>query len=158
MSSKEILVEMANYTFGESPQVLIAKGLGSCLAITFYHRATKTGALSHVMLPNSKESSVGGRDLRFVDCVVNEILTKFTMKKIEFDEIEAKIIGGANMFPFLNREVHMYPSMGKRNMTMARYYLRQKKIVIVGEDVGGHYGRSVRFHLDTGIITVEKKI
>lgn len=158
MSSNEIVVEMAGFEIAESPQTLVARGLGSCVAISFYSRQRKIGALSHVMLPDSKESTVKGKDLRFMDRMVAEVLIKFSVKEIKPQELEAKLIGGANMFPFLNREIQMFPSMGERNVAMARALLRQNGVMIVGEEVGGHYGRSVKFHLDTGIVTVEKKI
>lgn len=158
MDDLEIVVEMANYAFGKAPQTLIARGLGSCVAVTFYHRLQKIGALSHVMLPSSQESIIGGSSLRFMDKMVMKILTAFKKVKIEPHELESKVVGGANMFPFLNQERKLSPSMGERNVAMAESLLKANRISIVGEDVGGNYGRSLRFHLDTGIVTVEKKI
>ena len=158
LSSNEILVDMANFSFGVSPQVLIARGLGSCVAISFYNQKQKIGALCHAMLPDSNESIIKGSPLRFIDKIIFQVLINFELKKVKPNEIEAKIVGGSNMFPFLHEELKFAPAMGERNVAVAKALLKERGVTIVGEEVGGNYGRSVRFNLDTGIVTVEKKI
>ena len=158
LNSNEILVDMASFSFGSSPQILLARGLGSCVAISFYNQKRKIGALCHAMLPDSHESTIQGSPMHFIDKIIAQVLANFELKQVKPNEIEAKIIGGSNMFPFLHEEVKIAPAMGERNVAMAKALLKEHGVVVIGQDVGGNYGRSVRFNLDTGIVTVEKKI
>ena len=156
--NKKITVGMANYSFGESSQQLVARGLGSCLGVVLYCRLKKTGALAHVMLPDSSDSCVDGNPLRFMDKMLEKVLSLFDKRNIKTDSLEAKLVGGSDMFPFLTEHVRLIPSMGQKNIESARKLLKEKGINIVGEDVGGNHGRSLRFDLNTGIVTVEKVI
>ncbi|MFB0524815.1 MAG: chemotaxis protein CheD, partial [Phycisphaerae bacterium] len=64
---------------------------------------------------------------------------------------EAKLIGGANMFPSFNSDI------GKDNVSSAKEKLKKERIKIVGECVGGSQGRSVEFSPTTGVVTVKIK-
>lgn len=154
----EIIVEMATYILKESPQVLVARGLGSCVAVSLYYREKRIGALCHAMLPSNQEKVSSGNPLRFLDHLLYQIFNDFEAKGISTFSLEAKIVGGANMFPALNKESDFLLTTGEKNIEMARKILKEKGVLLVGEEVGGHYGRSVKFHLETGILTVEKKI
>ena len=62
------------------------------------------------------------------------------------------------MFPVLNKELQENDSMGEKNVNMAKEILEKNGIKVIAEEIGGNHGRSLKFHLDTGIVTVEKKI
>ena len=66
-------------------------------------------------------------------------------------DIEAKLIGGANMFSAFSSDI------GMENVTAAKEKLKAEGIKFVGECVGGSQGRSIEFALDTGIVTVKLK-
>jgi len=62
--------------------------------------------------------------------------------------LEARLAGGASMFATL-----MVPgslNMGERNIRASREALRRAGIPILGEAVGGDFGRSVRFSVGEG--------
>ena len=42
----------------------------------------------------------------------------------------------------------------EQNILSIRHILRGEQIPLVGEDTGGHHGRSVEFHLDSGRVIV----
>jgi len=67
------------------------------------------------------------------------------------ESIEAKLIGGANMFSAFESD------FGKENVSRAKEKLKKAGIAIVGECVGGSQGRSVEFSVTTGIVTVKTK-
>lgn len=155
---QEIIVDMAEYAIGKAPEVLVVKGLGSCVAVCLYHKESRMGALCHVMLPQSYEGQVSGNPLRFMDKMLERVLFELQDKGILLPTLEAKLIGGAEMFPILNKELKDSVSMGGRNVQVAEEILKSNGIMTIAKEVGGNHGRSLKFHLDTGIVTVEKKI
>ena len=153
--SSEIRVEMAEFAIAESPKVLIATGIGSCIGVCLYAKQRKTGALAHIMLPYSEEKEIFGNPLRYADRAIDTMLSNLFNRGIQSADLAAKIVGGANMFPFL-----LSPSeqMGTRNAEAVKEILTKKGVKLTAEHVGGNFGRSLRFELDTGIVTVEVKI
>jgi chemotaxis protein CheD len=70
------------------------------------------------------------------------------------EDLEAKLIGGANMFPSF---ILGTDDIGKENVLSAKDKLKKEGIRIVGECVGGSQGRSVEFSPTTGVVTVKTK-
>ena len=66
--------------------------------------------------------------------------------------VTARLVGGAAMFG------NMVPAgtiqMGERNLVAARRALNAHNIPVVGEAVGGDFGRNVHFHVDTGVVSI----
>jgi len=153
--TQEIKVEMAEYAVAESPKVLVATGIGSCVAVCLYERQTKIGGLAHVMLPLSSEKEIFGNPLRYADRAIEAMVDNLFGRGTQISQLTAKIVGGANMFPSL---LSVSEQMGLRNVEAVKEVLQKKGIKISGEHTGGNVGRSMRFELDTGIVTVEIKI
>lgn len=143
---------------------LIASGIGSCLVITLYDPKQKIGALAHTMLPahrmsfelrNPKEerrkANLKSPDTRYADTAIDEMLKRIEGQGAKRQNLEAKIIGGANMFSAFRS------SIGENNISYAREKLKKEGIPIVGECVGGSQGRSVEFSVASGIVTVKTK-
>jgi chemotaxis protein CheD len=66
-------------------------------------------------------------------------------------DLIAKMIGGARMFASVNGSES---GIGKENARNIRRILNRERIPLAGEDIGGSYGRSVEFRLDTGKVIV----
>jgi chemotaxis protein CheD len=159
-----IEVKMGGVATGKSDDVLIALGIGSCLVITFYDPKQRIGALAHTMLParrvwfearNPKDErrkvNDESPDTRYADTAIDEMLKKMEEQGSKREDLEAKLIGGANMFSAFK------PDIGEDNISYAREKLKRVGVKIVGECVGGSQGRSVEFSVDSGIITVKTK-
>lgn len=167
----DIEVKMGDIAVAENADNLTASGIGSCVAITLYAPKLKIGALAHAMLPASR-SSCGvrdasntihntqceirdtryeTRDTRYVDTAIDEMLKRMLTWGAKNQDLEAKIIGGANMFSILDSDV------GKQNVLSAKEKLKKEGIKIVGECTGGSIGRSVEFCVTPGIVTVKTK-
>lgn len=151
-----IPVSMGSCAAAHNPAVISTSGVGSCLAIIFYDPLRHIGGLAHAMLPRVPRDADGKTTtLRYVDAAINFLLTE--LKKLGADpaRLEAKLIGGAHMFPLLgNAET----SVGTRNVEEARKILASKNIPLTGEDTGGTAGRNVLFDLANGICTIETKV
>jgi len=151
----DIEVQMAQMKTARDPDNLIALGIGSCIVITFYDPKLKIGALAHCMLPDSKEAEPSENPIKFADTAVDEMLKQMRVKGSLKPDIEAKIVGGANMFPNIK---HGGLEPGEDNVASVRKKLEAEGIRLVGEAVGGSSGRSVEFSTVTGIVTIKIKL
>ena len=107
-----IEVRMGEIAVTKDGDNLIASGIGSCLVITFYDPKQKIGASAHTILPARRLSFVArspkderrvtsheSPDTRFADTAIDEMLKRVEALGAKRENLEAKIIGGANMFP-----------------------------------------------------------
>ena len=153
--SKDIAVDIAQVIATQAPNRLMALGVGSCIVIVLYDSMLKVGAMAHAMLPDSTKSGLTSNPLKFVDQAVDEMIRKMESLGSRRQKIEAKIVGGASMFPSLG---HESLSTGEENALAAKEKLRKEGIPLIREVVGGSAGRSVEFDTTTGIVTVRVKI
>lgn len=151
----DIEVQMAQMKIARDPDNLIALGIGSCIVITFYDPKLKIGALAHCMLPDSKQGEPTENPIKFADTAINVMLKGMIKEASLRTDIEAKIIGGADMFPNIK---HSDLNPGEDNVASVREKLKKEGIRLVGEAVGGSSGRSVEFSTVTGIITIKIKL
>ncbi|MFH1798873.1 MAG: chemotaxis protein CheD [Candidatus Omnitrophota bacterium] len=134
---------------------LTSTGIGSCIVITLYDPELKLGAICHPMLSSSEKTDDGIRkhekDPIYIDTAIDEMLGKMLSRGAVREQLEAKIIGAANMFTAFK------PDIPKKNVASAKEKLKTEGIKLIGECVGGSIGRSVELALDTGIVTVKTK-
>ncbi len=133
-------VAIGNCVWEKSPSTLYCKGLGSCLAISFFDIERKEGCLLHVLLPHCEQSS---KPFYYVNLAIIEIVKKFN-NRIKEGKIVTKLCGGATIFPLTGK------SVGEKNIESAKYWLSFYNIPIVAEDLGGNEGRNVVFELRSG--------
>ena len=177
----DIEVHMGEAVTDPGDYNLVTSGVGSCLVITLYDPKLQIGALAHTMVPSSAKRdaqytqrasthlsfeaatisqacavaqrvSAKTEDTKYVDVAIDKMLRVLQAKGSKKEDIEAKLIGGANMFPSL-----MSDDIGRDNVSSAKEKLQAEGIRIVGECVGGSQGRSVEFSPTTGIVTVKLK-
>lgn len=141
---------MGEIAVGKEKDDLSSLGIGSCLVVTLYDSKNKIGALAHTMLPARSNPGPEG-DTRYVENAVDEMLKKLKEQGSETENLEAKLIGGANMFNAFESDI------GKGNVSSAKEKLRKEGISVIGECVGGSQGRSVEFSVASGIVTVKVK-
>ncbi|HUO57590.1 MAG TPA: chemotaxis protein CheD [bacterium] len=153
MPEGELVVGIAEYKTARDPARLMAYGLGSCVGITLYDRSAKVGGLAHVMLPTSRihaEITIPGK---YADTAIEALLEALGREGTSPKALEAKIVGGANMF---NTIATQAVSIGTRNAAAAREKLREKGIPIVAEECGGTQGRTIVFNLSDGKMEIRK--
>jgi chemotaxis protein CheD len=145
----EIEVKMGDVAVAKKEDNLTVSGIGSCLIVTLYDPRLRIGGLAHTMLPSSGYSNP--KDTKYVDIAIDHMLEKMVNLGARREELEAKLIGGANMFSAFASD------MGKENVLSAKEKLKKEGIKLAGESVGGSQGRSVEFSIATGIVTVRMK-
>lgn len=130
---------------------LWSHGLGSCVAIVLYDASTQTAGLAHILLPNESYSRDRSRASKFADAAVPHLVSEMRRAGAR-GVLTAKLVGGASMFGSLLTTTGV--NMGARNVASARDALQRAQISIVGEDVGGDFGRTVAVSAADGKVTV----
>jgi len=150
---QEILVRVADFRTATRSDVLVTLGLGSCVAIALWDPQAVVGGLAHVLLPSR---SLSGRPsdtpAKFPQSAIPALLAEMTLLGADPRRLTARLVGGASMFGNLSPPGSI--QMGDRNLAATRDVLGGCGIPVVGEAVGGDFGRSVRFHVGNGRIEV----
>lgn len=155
-----VRVGMSEIAVSRFPDVLTAIGLGSCVGVCFYDPVLKSGGMAHVMLPESTQIVRTGaraqaitKPGKFADTALPELLKKMTELGTLSSRVEVKIVGGAQMFNFDGGNDLML--IGPRNVEAIEQMLETMNLKLVGKNTGGNRGRSIKFDLYTGIVTVK---
>lgn len=149
-----IEVQMAKLEIaGGPPAVLVTRGLGSCLGITFYDPVQRIGAMAHAMLPDINKAKVRTNPARFVNSSIEYMMDEFEKRGCPRARIVAKLFGGAHMFSFINTDSAL--NVGQKNIEMALEALKGLGIKIAGQEVGGTFGRTIEFRLENGTVVVK---
>jgi chemotaxis protein CheD len=153
MEDNLIEVQMAQMQIGQAPAVLVTKGLGSCLGITFWDPGKKIGAMAHPMLPDFDKARVKSNPSRFVNSAITNMLLEMEKKGCSRSRIVVKMFGGAHMFSFINTDSVL--NVGQKNIEMALIILKELNLKISGQEVGGTFGRTIFLNLDDGKVLVK---
>lgn len=153
-TARELIeVGMADLKIATAPSVLVTRGLGSCIGITFYEPFKKLGAMAHAMLPDINNSKIKSNPARFVNSAIEKILEELKKQGCAKRHLEVKIFGGARMFSFIAQDSAL--NVGERNVVMAKEILANHGINIAAQDVGGNFGRTIELNLETGKVHIK---
>jgi chemotaxis protein CheD len=146
-------VGIAELEVARAPARLRALALGSCVAVVLHDPVAKVGGLAHVLLPSPAVARPrADQPARFAPGAVATLLESLLAIGAVRSRITARLVGGASMFTALQPPGTM--QMGERNVTAAREALHRHGLRLVGEVVGGDFGRSVDFDVETGRLIV----
>jgi chemotaxis protein CheD len=152
MTRRELVVKVADLRIGVADDILVTVGLGSCVAIMLYDAEAKVGGLAHILLPSPALARVDGNPAKFPQTAVPRLLQLMQADGASPSRITARLAGGASMFAALAPPGTM--QMGERNLAAARQALHTNGVRLVGEAVGGDFGRTVRLRVDDGRVEV----
>jgi chemotaxis protein CheD len=152
MTMREIVVRVADLQVGRKEEVLITAGLGSCIAILLHDQVASVGGLAHVLLPSPALSRRDTNPAKFPQLAVPRLLELMAREGASPRRITARLAGGASMFAALAPTGTI--QMGERNVVASRQVLNGLGIPLVGEAVGGDFGRTVRLFVGTGKVEV----
>lgn len=141
--------------------------LGSCVAVVFYNKRLKAGAICHAQLAEEKKrASIKCKDtetfsinsdtlkynkFKYVTGAVKFMYEEFQKMGISNNEINVKIYGGSTLFNFFKPK----DSVGESNLNSARKILKDYKLNISFSDIGGKESRTIYFYSDTGAVIVK---
>jgi chemotaxis protein CheD len=138
----------------EQSVMLTCIGLGSCIALCVYDPVNKVGGLAHMLLPSCKsKSDISGSLSKYIDTGAPLLISRMLKQGSDKHNLIVKIAGGARMLSIPGENNHL--DIGQRNIAEVKAALAKENIPICGADVGGGFGRTVQFFVETGRITVK---
>lgn len=147
---ERVKVGIAEYEVTDETAELTTSGLGSCVGVALYDGQGSVAGLIHVMLPAADEME-DGKPAKFADTGTELLIEEMADLGAVPDRMEAKIAGGSDMLDFSEGG----SGIGDRNVETVRETLDAYGIPIVGEDVGGDHGRSLRLETESGDLVVK---
>jgi chemotaxis protein CheD len=146
------VIGIADLAVGKEGDTIVTYALGSCVGVALWDADKKQGGLAHIMLPSSRENSNPSDNYRkFADTGIQELIQSLGLIGSPKARLVAKIAGGAKMFATNNSLFNI----GERNVEQVKRYLQLMRIPLKAHDTGLDYGRTVFFHVDTGILEVK---
>lgn len=152
MSGKEIVVRVADLRVAKKDEVLVTVGLGSCVAIMLHDPAASVGGMAHVLLPSPALSRRDANPAKFPQSALPHLVELMAREGASPRRITARLAGGASMFAALAPLGTI--QMGERNVVASRQALSGLGIPLVGQAVGGDFGRTVRLYVNSGRVEV----
>jgi chemotaxis protein CheD len=132
--------------------VLVALGLGSCVAVVAWCPQNKIGGMVHVVLPSS-----GGRTVpfpeKFADTGIPLLIKRIIHAGGVKETLKVKIIGGAEIFK--SPASSTKACIGRSNVNACLDVLNQLHLKPEKEEVGGKRGRTVRLYVGSGKVVVK---
>ncbi len=151
--SEVVKVGMADLNVAKPPQKIRTSGLGSCVGVVLYDETIKVCGMAHVMLPNS---SLGKTETmnkaKYADTALVVLLDKLKKMGANHVRLKAKLAGGSQMFKFSSSSEMM--RIGPRNVEAVKEKLKELRIRVVSEDVGGTSGRTIEFDPETSKLSI----
>jgi chemotaxis protein CheD len=154
-NERSIIVGLAELSVTKEPSVVLTcVGLGSCIALCAYDPMFKVGAMAHMLLPTCRsKSDISGSPSKYIDTGVPLLISRMIKQGALRNNLIVKIVGGARMLSIPGENNHL--DIGQKNILEVKSTLARENIAICGADVGGGFGRTVQFFVDTGRIIVK---
>jgi len=147
-------------TSDTAQDVLVAYGLGSCVAVCLYDPVAQVGGMLHALLPTAP-NSVSRRNghnppsaTRFVDQGTRLLIEALLKRGAQRSRLTAQLCGGAQTLSAPGFTEDMW-NIGERNVQTAQDTLYAERIWIQAHSTGGGIGRTVRFYIADGRVTVK---
>lgn len=143
-------VKIADYAVLKEEGVLITVGLGSCVGIALYDPFARVAGLAHILLSDSTQFRNNTNPAKFADTAIPVLIREMVSTGARVNRLNAKIAGGSQLFSFEKSVI----SVGEKNIQAVRRTLTDLHIPVVGEDVGGRSGRTMKFYVEDGRVVV----
>lgn len=118
--------------------------LGSCVAVCLFDPINKVGGINHYMLP--LWNAQGLASPKYGNIAIERLLEKVLELGAKRVNLIAKVFGGGEV---IDTEIKSF-KIGERNIELALEILKELKIPIKAQSVGGKLGRRIQFNVTTG--------
>ncbi len=145
-------VGLGEFKFSQDPEdILIAYGLGSCVGIGMADPQTRIAGLLHAVLPYNPNGSLIPSP-KYVSDGIEILLNELVKYGANPSRLIIRMAGGANMLnaPGFTQSFNI----GARNIKAAYDTLQRLKLKVTSQEVGGTIGRTVRFYVRDGRMTI----
>jgi chemotaxis protein CheD len=136
--------------------VLVAYGLGSCVAVCLYDPAAQVGGMLHALLPSAPSHNGNNPtpSAKFVDQGTPLLVESLLRLGARRTRLIAQLCGGAQVLSAPSFDDGVL-NIGQRNVLAAEAALRAARLRIHAQDTGGCSGRTVKLHVANGRVTVK---
>ncbi len=154
MDTKIRSVGIAEMVVSDDPDdVLVAYGLGSCVAICVYDPVARVGGMLHALLPTyPTNNGASGKLCKFADRGTPLLIDADLGSGGKAYRLIAALWGGAKVLSAPGFDNSF--DIGARNVVAADAALETKGLRVVVRDVGGRSGRTVKFEIGSGEVIV----
>lgn len=146
------LVGMAESKTARGLETLGCLGLGSCIGLCLYDSELRIGGLVHIMLPAAHPGKPVEKPGKFADTGIPDLIGQMERMGARRQRLIAAYAGGAQVFNFGDSNNRM--DIGNRNAAAVEAHLRSIGIRVLSRDVGGNFGRTIMFSLETRQVSV----
>ncbi len=133
--------------------VLVAFGLGSCVAVCIYDPVARVGGMLHALLPTTNSSKRRGKPTKFVDQGVGLLVDALLARGACRRRLVASLCGGARMLSDASFNGSL--KIGEHNVRAAEMALLAAGLQVQAQATGGCAGRTVSLYIATGRVTVK---
>lgn len=148
---KTVGIHIGEYFASRNP-IVISTFLGSCVAACLYDRKRRIGGMNHILVPGKARYVDFNSAARFSINAMELLINAMLKLGADRNDIIAKVFGGANVIPGLS-EVN---SVGSKNCKFVLEYLKNERIRLMAQDLGGYKSRKLFFHTDTGSVYLRR--
>lgn len=149
LNLKKVYLKTGDIYFS-SESVEVKTLLGSCVCVCLWDSVQKSGGIIHFLLPRWKGK--GEANAKYGDIALKLIYETMLANGSLHGNIIAKVFGGARLLKDCGQG--QYP--GLQNVETAKKILKELKIPVVAQDIGGNKGRKILFYTNTGEVFVRK--
>lgn len=146
MQQSEYTLNLGDYLVTKEKAQIACYGLGSCVGLFLFDRVNKISGAAHVVLSDELEKHTTYNAKTAFEKLLEEI-EKIGGNK---NSLRAKLVGGANLF-------NSGFNTGKKNTETLLKLLRDNKIYLAGQDVGGNKSRTAKFNTTNGEVAVSSQ-
>ena len=138
VSPGEIVISSQN-------RLLISSPLGSCVAVMAYDKTTKSGGMTHVMLPGKSAGKSTRDNNKYAGNAIDNLLGLLHKQGASSKNIEVCLAGGANV---LKRPDD---TIAKDVVDSVLNFIKEKKLTIRATALGGFERRTASLNTEKGI-------
>jgi chemotaxis protein CheD len=134
--------------------VFVVYGLGSCVVVCLYDPLLRVAGILHALLPSSTWGrNSNGKPTKYINQGIPRLIESLLAEGVEPTRLEAQLCGGAQVMP-LSR-INASVNIGERNIQAAQMALQSAGIQLKAEATGGDIGRTIKFYIANGQVTVK---
>lgn len=125
--------------------------LGSCVSVCLWDPFLKIGGMNHYLI--ALWNGNGLATPRYGNIAIPKLIKKIMSFGSTKKNLRAKVFGGAHVLSLSNNGIK---GAGWGNIMLAEEVLKEEGIPIVASDLGGKFGRKIRFNTKDGIVMVKR--
>ncbi|NLF43892.1 MAG: chemotaxis protein CheD [Bacteroidales bacterium] len=132
--------------FAHKEPHVVSTILGSCVAVCLWDPTLQIGGINHYMLP--LWNGQGLASPKYGNIAIEKLIERMLQMGSKKSNLKAKVFGGGEV---IETQISHF-QIGERNIVLAMESLKDEKIPIISQSVGGKLGRKIQYNTQTGAV------